>query len=441
MPNGGRVCRGGWQRPSLRTPPAGAALIGSYPVMPSDITDLPIDEAAHEVLELERSAPLGGAFAVTLGDSFTNPDLRSHFARQERTGAIRLYRLRDMTLDASLMLLLRGRRRITETRYLVTDEEYAATLVKPLPAAPLDPTEHYIIGCNRVWHNYYHWLIQSLPAIDLGLRHRTHRKVTLVLSSLRPWQQETLALLGYQDVPRLTLQVPDTFLLPSAEFSDSLGERMPRIIARAAIATFRRLSEAVPWGRGAAAEIYVARTDARNRVAVNEAELIDLLERQGVRIVVPGALSVAEQIAAFRAARLVIGPHGAGMSSIVFCQSGSFIYEMLPRHYPNVAFNRLAQAAGLNYCADLFDIGREAPVHERTWHIDLDLVAARLDAIRARMAVTPRLEPAMVFLKRTQAVHPDDAAAPVAAAPDAATGEPQRRRSRLARLFAGGRGR
>ena len=94
---------------------------------------------------------------------------------------------------------------------------------------------------------------------------------------------------------------------------------------------------------------------ARNRVAENEAELIDLLERQGVRIVVPGTLSVAEQIAAFRAARLVIGPHGAGMSNIVFCQSGSFVYEMLPRDYPNAAFNRLAQAAGVNYWADLFE--------------------------------------------------------------------------------------
>ena len=411
--------------------------------MPSDVTDLPIAHAAHEVLELERSVPLSGTFEVTLGDSFTNPDLRSHFARQERTGAIRLYRLRDVTLDASLMLLLRGRGRITETRYLVTDQEYADALVKPLPAVPLDPAEHYIIGCNRVWHNYYHWLIQSLPAIDLGLRHRAHRKVTLVLSSLQPWQQETLALLGCQEIPRLTLQVPDTFRLPSAEFSEFLGEHMPRIVPRAAMATFRRLSQAVPWGRDAAEEIYVARTDTRHRVAENEAQLIGLLERQGVRIVVPGALSVAEQIAAFRAARLVIGTHGAGMSNIVFCQGGSFIYEMLPRHYPNVAFNRLAQAADLNYCADLFDDSGEGPVHERSWRIDLDLVAARLDSMRARMAATPRLEPAMVFLKRTQTVHPDDAAAPAAGAPEAdvLAGKPRRRRGWLARLFSGGRGR
>jgi hypothetical protein len=385
--------------------------------MPSDIIDLPIGNAAHEILDLERSAPLDGQFDITLGDSFADPALYRHFSRQEQTGAIRLYRMRDVTLDASLMLLLRGRSRISETRYLVTDQEYADTLVKPLPAIPLDPTEHYVIGCNRAWHNYYHWLIQSLPAIDMSLRHRHHRNMTLVLSSLRPWQEESLALLGCQDVPRQTLQISDTFLLPSAEFSDLLGARTPGMVSRAAMATFHRLSQGVPWSRDAAEEIYVARTDSGNRVTENEAELIGLLERQGVRIVVPGALSVAEQIDAFRAARLVIGPHGAGMSNIVFCQSGAFVYELLPLHYPNAAFNRLAQAAGLNYWADLFEVDGAGHPHDRTWRIDLDVVAARLDAIRARIAATPRVESAMNFLRRTQVEHPDEAAAAPVRAP------------------------
>jgi capsular polysaccharide biosynthesis protein len=256
----------------------------------------------------------------------------------------------------------------------------------------------------------------------------------LVLSSLQPWQEETLRLLGCDDLPRVTLRVSDTLLLPSAEFSDYLSDRVPRIVPRGAMATFRRLSLPVPWTHGGAEEIYVARTDARNGVVVNEAELIAMLERQGVRIVVPGALSVAEQIAAFRAARLVIGPHGAGLSNIVFCRAGGFIYEMLPRRYPNAAFNRLAQAASLNYWADLFDEVGEGQLHESTWRIDLDRVEARLDAIRARMAATPRLESAMDFLKRTQAAHPDEAQAP-APPPQPEPHEPQRRRGLLARLF------
>ena len=145
----------------------------------------------------------------------------------------------------------------------------------------------------------------------------------------------------------------------------------------------------------------------------NEAELIELLQRQGVRIIVPGTLPVVEQIAAFRAARLVIGPHGAGLSNLVFCRSGSFVYELLPRHYAHVAFNRVAQAAELNYAADLFESAGAGRPHERPWRIDIGLFAERLDAIRARIAATPRVETAMEFLRRTQTAEPG-AAPPLA---------------------------
>ena len=165
----------------------------------------------------------------------------------------------------------------------------------------------------------------------------------------------------------------------------------------------------------------VARTNSRNRVMENEAELIALLERQGVRIVVPGALPFEQQIATFRAARLVIGPHGPGLSNIVFCLPGACVYEILPRHYSSVIYNRLAQSAELHYWADLFE-GGEGVVRERAWRVDLDVVAARLDAIRARLASMPRVEPAMDFLKRTQVAHPDDLEEPVRAPRRAARG-------------------
>ena len=131
----------------------------------------------------------------------------------------------------------------------------------------------------------------------------------------------------------------------------------------------------------------MARTDTTNRVAVNEPELIALLQRQGVRIVVPGTLPVLQQIAIFRRASLVIGPHGAGLSNIVGCEPGTHLYELVPSHYPNFCFNRLAQGCLLHYWGDVFpaEAGDGSP-HERTWRIDLDAVAARLEQIRARIA-------------------------------------------------------
>ena len=382
--------------------------------METDVADLRINEVADEIIEIQQEEALEGDFEIDLGPSFTDPKTRSDFARCPSLEGLRHFRLRDVTLDASTMLLVRDRQRIVETRYLVPDSAYADMLTKPLHPLPLDPAEHYIIGGNRAWHNYFHWMIQAVPAIDIGLRRANHRRVTIVLPpDPRPWQEETLALLGYQDVPRYILHGSGHFLLQSAEFSELVGARGPAIVARAATATYRRMSQAVPWTERGTEEIYVARTDSQNRTAENEAELIEMLQRQGVHVVVPGSLSVSEQIAAFRAARLVIGPHGAGMSNIAFCRPGSFIYEMLPRHYPNFAFNRIAQANGLNYVADMFESFGSGGEHERLWRIDLDLVAARLDAIREKLATRPRMESAMDFLRRTHgAAKPQAAPAP-----------------------------
>jgi hypothetical protein len=379
-----------------------------------DRPDLPIAEAAWDVMEIESEAPIVGDFEISLGDSFSR-ELRSYFARRERTEALRAYRLRDVTLDASTMLLLKGRSRIAETRYLIDDGAYADVLVKPLYPEPVDPTKYYVVGCNRGWYNYYHWLIQTIPAIDSGVRRNGRNRLALILPPLQPWQEESLALLGYQDIPRLTFDISTHYQLANAEFSEFLGARVGGVVSLTAAATLRRLAEAAPWIPGAANEIYVARTDAQNRVARNEGELIERLDRQGVRIIVPGSMSLSEQIAAFRSARLVIGAHGAGMSNIAFCQPGCFVYEMLLRHYPNVCFNRIAQSAGLNYAADLFEDDGHPDAHQQTWHIELDLVFARLDAIRARIAAAPRVESAMNFLKRTQTAQPDHMALAVQA--------------------------
>ncbi len=91
----------------------------------------------------------------------------------------------------------------------------------------MDPDEHYVIGINRAWHDYYNWMMQALPAIDASLRRANHRRITLVLPpSMQPFQEETLRLLGYQDLPRLILDITSHYRFASAEFSDFLGDRM-----------------------------------------------------------------------------------------------------------------------------------------------------------------------------------------------------------------------
>jgi hypothetical protein len=134
--------------------------------------------------------------------------------------------------------------------------------------------------------------------------------------------------------------------------------------------------------------IYVARTDTANRVAENEADIMDLLKEEGICVVVPGRLSVAQQINLFGKAEAIIGPHGAGLTNIVFCRPRTIFYELLPEHHLNPCFTRLAQAADLDYTIDLFRSanGNNGDPHTRGWILDPDLMLTRVREIKLRLA-------------------------------------------------------
>lgn len=346
-------------------------------------------DLARERIALETAVPLAKRVGASLGPGFATltPHDASLFRYRARTEKVEIYRFRDVVLDAATMALFSGGEPIPETFYMGTVSDYEHAMITPVALAEADPRRHYIIGSNREAGGYYHWMAQALPAIDWGLRQPRPARPVLALPPLQAWQEQTLALLGHADVPRLTLDRSAHYRMASAEHAEFLGIRFAGIVSRRAAETYATLRRQVKPAAGPGAAIYVARTDSARRVARNEAALIAMLEKSGVQIVVPTSLTVLQQLAVFRAARLVIGAHGAGLSNIIACEPGAHLYELVPSHYPNFCYNRLAQCCGLHYWADVFPAAPgDAGTHERTWQIDLTLVAARLDEIRTRMA-------------------------------------------------------
>src|SRR5262245_10081331 len=78
-------------------------------------------------------------------------------------------------------------------------------------------------------------------------------------------------------------------------------------------------------------KIYVSRRDARMRRLINEGDLIDLLVRRyGFEMLGSQVMPISQQILAFAEADTVIGPHGAGLTNIVFCKKGTAVIEISP---------------------------------------------------------------------------------------------------------------
>jgi len=95
--------------------------------------------------------------------------------------------------------------------------------------------------------------------------------------------------------------------------------------------------------------IYVSRSDAPVRKLTNEQELIEALKPLGFTNHVLTGRSAQEQIDIFSAARIVISPHGAGLTNLLFCNQGVEVIELMSvtRSWPG--FKVIARACELNY--------------------------------------------------------------------------------------------
>lgn len=95
---------------------------------------------------------------------------------------------------------------------------------------------------------------------------------------------------------------------------------------------------------------YVSRAKTSMRRILNEAELDPILERNGFTKVMLEDLSIAHQIELFRRAAVIVSPHGAGLTTIMFCRPGTRILEIFPQNgLHSSAFMRLATLCGLPY--------------------------------------------------------------------------------------------
>ncbi|HEY0425076.1 MAG TPA: glycosyltransferase family 61 protein [Rhodopila sp.] len=317
---------------------------------------------------------------VVLNAALTGHPNGASFNTDCVTTTVRSYTLEDVVLDADSLILFKHGHAIPETAYFEP-----ANAIRQLPdnasLIELPANEDFVVGCNNAHWGYQHWLTQCVPAIDWALRQQRTRPVRLVLPRLEPWQEQFLAFLGHDRVPRLTLEPGTRYRLPHVEYSDFLNGTTSFGICLSLLDTIGRMT-VVPWLRPAPRILYIH--DARPYYGAirNEGEVLDVLRRCGVTIIEHGRLGVVERINLFRNADAIIGPLGQGLTDVLFCRPGTLLWEWMPRHRQNASFNRLAQAAGVDYWGHLFESVAD-PAVAGLWEVDLD----HLDQGLARLSV------------------------------------------------------
>jgi hypothetical protein len=88
--------------------------------------------------------------------------------------------------------------------------------------------------------------------------------------------------------------------------------------------------------------IYISRRKAPSRRVQREEELIEPLQQRGFFIIELESFTFEQQIQIFRAAKVVIGSHGAGLTWLIFCHPKTYVIEIngnFPKrnHYADIA--------------------------------------------------------------------------------------------------------
>ena len=214
--------------------------------------------------------------------------------------------------------------------------------------------------------NYYHWIFDDLPRLKLLEGVIDEIDYLIVPHDLKRFHLETLNLLGF----------PEGRLL---KIKDGMHLQCERLFVPSFGSTWN-MSWTCEFLRDSflpddLAEphrlIYISRKDAPYRKIINEEEVEDYLREIGFEIVQMSELPFLEQVKICAEAKIVVGPHGAGLSNIIFCRDAK-VLEIFSPSYVNECYWSLINIDGAEY---YYLIGENTPeilpFSQRNFKVDM----------------------------------------------------------------------
>lgn len=200
-------------------------------------------------------------------------------------------------------------------------------------------------------NGYFHWLFDILPRIEL-LRHSgidINEIDYFFLPDRLQFQQETLNILG---IPKHKIISPDNYphiqatqlIVPS--FPGSVAW-MPKWVCDFLKNTFLNQQNVLKSEK--IERLYISRKYTANRRIINEDEIIKILDKFGFKTVVLESMSVIDQAALMANAKVIISPHGGGLSNLVFCSPGTKVIEIFSPKYVYPCYWLVSNLVELEY--------------------------------------------------------------------------------------------
>ncbi|WP_310621072.1 glycosyltransferase family 61 protein [Flexibacterium corallicola] len=248
----------------------------------------------------------------------------------------------------------------------VEDLQHNTARFRKLETVHLNGTVSNFLGLPKGHKHYYMFISHILPQFIRLCEEVSgnYDKITvLVRSDLSSFQrnifsylQKLYPFLEFAITSETERYACENLIFLSEQRANNFRSPPSRISANKVSAYFKR-SYGILEGVRPYRKIYVSRRDARIRRILNEEQLEKFLLRKGFDIICPGELSHPEQVKIFNEAKVIIGAHGAGLTNILFSQSGGVVLELLPRNYVQSAYMWISVLKNQSYTPILCELG------------------------------------------------------------------------------------
>jgi capsular polysaccharide biosynthesis protein len=224
---------------------------------------------------------------------------------------------------------------------------------------------------------YHHWLLEILPRLWVLDEFPEFSDIPIIVpGDMTGFQTDSLTALG----------IKEDQLLPF----DGSNWQFDRLIVPSFLAPGGHSRRQIQWLRGnlfssfdieqneaGKRRLYISRQDATRRRLLNEDDIENYLHKLGFETVLPGELSLKDQLLLFNEAEVICGTSGSGMTNHVFAPPQASVIEMQPDSYINRAHWFSSNACGQSYA---FAIGSSESDHH-DYHLPLEKLEQALKLI------------------------------------------------------------
>ncbi|TVU53451.1 MAG: DUF563 domain-containing protein [Arthrospira sp. PLM2.Bin9] len=236
-------------------------------------------------------------------------------------------------------------------------------------------------------YNYFHWMFEIIARLMLLLKAGimfNHLDGIFISGHGKKYEQETLELLkipmdrvidnSIKYIKADCLIVPSISPRPLITNEWSCKMLKDLILNSQKFQVFSQSLEPV-------SRIYISRNQCQYRQILNEAELIYFLDKFGFKVLTLEGMSVIEQAAYFANSEVVISPHGASLTNLVFCNPGTKIIEIFAPGSIIDYYWKLSSICNLDYYylkAKNQEKMTPTAAHIQNFNVDIDSVLQTL---------------------------------------------------------------